>query len=510
MEEGPPFLAGRRDTLLPWLVLGAIAGWATAHVERVYIGATGAAFDLTAADRVLIAGRVILFYLGKVFWPAGLAFIYPHWSVDTRDPVQLFYPAVVAALLAVLFLVRRRGRAPLATALLFVGTLFPALGFVNVYPFTYSYVADHFQYIAAAIAIAGAIGGLASLAAAWTETGMRRATAVAGAGLVFALAALSRIQCHQYQDAETLWRTTIAKDPDCGMARGNLAGILLRTGRIGEAVDQYRAALDIPQYGASAEAHYNLGCALIEEPGHSSEAKAQFEEALRLRPAYAQAHFNLGLLLAGEPGHLPQAVTEYEEAVRLKPDAANAQCSLAGALQALPGRLDEAIAHYREALRLKPDFFQARYGLGFALSQSPGGRDEAIAQYREALRLKPSSAEAHFDLANILKDVPGRLDESIGLYEQALRLKPVDAKAEASLGNALYSAGRLDEAVAHLRQATKIEPGNARMHLNLAVVLLNIPGQTADGMAEVRETLRLDPGNELARQIADRARAIGQ
>ena len=28
------------------------------------------------------------------------------------------------------------------------GTLFPALGFVNVFPFRYSFVADHFQYLA--------------------------------------------------------------------------------------------------------------------------------------------------------------------------------------------------------------------------------------------------------------------------------------------------------------------------------------------------------------------------
>ena len=36
----------------------------------------------------------------------------------------------------------------LAGVLFFAGTLFPALGFVDVYPFLYSFVADHFQYLA--------------------------------------------------------------------------------------------------------------------------------------------------------------------------------------------------------------------------------------------------------------------------------------------------------------------------------------------------------------------------
>jgi tetratricopeptide (TPR) repeat protein len=494
----------------PWLILGCVAGWVTAHVERIYIGATGTAFDLTFTDRVLIAGRAVLFYLGKVFWPAGLAFIYPHWSVDARNFAQDLCPAVVLGILAVLFILRRRWRAPLAIALLYVGTLFPALGFVNVYPFTYSYVADHFQYLAVAIAVAGAVGGLARLEATWTGQGILRVATIAGAGLAFACAMLTRMECRQYHDAETLWRTTIARNPDCGMARGNLAGLLLRRGRVGEAVDQYRAALEIPQYGSSAEAHYNLGCALIEEPGHAEEAKAQFEEALRIRPAYAQAHANLGLVLEAEPAHLAQAVDEFQKALRLRPDDADTQCSLAGLLQALPGRLDDAIAHYREALRIRPDFFQARYGLGFALARSPGGRDEAIAQYREAVRLKPSSPEAHFDLANILRDMPGLLNESIAQYEEAVRLKPTDAREEASLGNALFSAGRREEAVDHLRRATQIDPGNARMHLNFGVLLLNIPGRSAEGMAEIRETLRLDPGNDLARQIVNRGQALGQ
>jgi hypothetical protein len=46
------------------------------------------------------------------------------------------------------FALRKQSRGPLAAALLFLGILFPALGFFNVYPFVFSYVADHFAYLA--------------------------------------------------------------------------------------------------------------------------------------------------------------------------------------------------------------------------------------------------------------------------------------------------------------------------------------------------------------------------
>ena len=133
---------------LPFFALGASAGLFTAWVERTYIGAQGAEFHLSPIERVLIAGRAMWFYLGTLFWPGGLNFEYPRWSIDPSAACQYVYPVGALALLAVCWLLRQRSRAPLAAVLLFAGILFPALGFLNVYPFEYSFVADHFQYLA--------------------------------------------------------------------------------------------------------------------------------------------------------------------------------------------------------------------------------------------------------------------------------------------------------------------------------------------------------------------------
>jgi hypothetical protein len=136
----------RRDVvpLLPWFVLGAGGGLFTAHFEKVLIGAQGAEFNLGALDRVVLAGRVFWFYLGKLAWPAELIFVYPRWNVDASVWWQWVFTLAGLALLGVLIWWQRRARGPLAAALLFGGSLFPVLGFVNVYPFIFSYVADHF------------------------------------------------------------------------------------------------------------------------------------------------------------------------------------------------------------------------------------------------------------------------------------------------------------------------------------------------------------------------------
>ncbi len=143
-------LEWKRDVLplLPWFALGICAGLFTSRVERTFGGASGTDFLLTPAQRLLIAGRAICFYAGKLFWPANLTFFYPQWKIDAAVWWQWLFPAGVLALGLGLVLASRRYRGPLAGFLIFAGTLFPVLGFLNVYPFRYSYVADHFQYLA--------------------------------------------------------------------------------------------------------------------------------------------------------------------------------------------------------------------------------------------------------------------------------------------------------------------------------------------------------------------------
>ncbi|HTT57026.1 MAG TPA: hypothetical protein VMF63_07955, partial [Opitutaceae bacterium] len=222
-------LEWRRDVapLVPWFAAGLAMGLLTSWVERRLIGAEGVEFNLTGLERGLLAGRVVWFYLGKLVWPSDLVFIYPRWNVSAAAAWQYLAPAGVAAMLGALWSVRGRARGPLAAALFFGGTLFPALGFFNVYPFVYSYVADHFQYLASLgiiVLAAGAWGRAWSAPTA--RPGFRRGLlALAAAGLIATLGVLTWRQSRIYRDLPTLYRATVERNPDCWMAAFNLGNL---------------------------------------------------------------------------------------------------------------------------------------------------------------------------------------------------------------------------------------------------------------------------------------------
>ncbi len=343
-------LPWRRDVLplLPFLVLGAAAGVVTAVFERKLIGAEGAEFDLPVLDRCLIAGRAICFYLGKLLWPADLIFIYPRWHIDPSDWRQYLYPAAAIGLLAAAWAawaVRRR-RGPLAALLYFVGTLFPVLGFCNVYPFVYSFVANHFQYLASLGVITLVSAGITvlwqrlacfsphSVPLLGTSSAGRKSAgqhgfceavahggekyglvSAAGIGLCLTLltvlGTLTWRQSSMYADVKTLYETTIDRNPDCWMAE------------------------------------LNLGACLADEKKFT-EAIPHYQRALAIRPGYVKAIRSLGVAAAAL-GRTDEAIARYHEALKIKPDDADAHYNLANLLVRME-RLDDAIGHYQQAI----------------------------------------------------------------------------------------------------------------------------------------------------------------
>jgi len=423
--------------LLPFFVVGIAGGLTTAWFERTLIGAEGAAFAFTFVERTLIAGRVIWFYLATLLWPAHLVFIYPRWDVSQQVWWQYLYPLGALVLTAALWRLRTWSRAPLAAFLFFVGTLFPALGFLNVYPFRFSFVADHFQYLAGIGIIALGASGLALLADRW-QTDKR--AAVGGAVVVAALlSVLTWNQSHLYADAETLYRETIARNPSCWMAHNNLGELKLQStpDNLAEAMTHFADALRL--YPTYPEAHNNMGIGLL-RTGRIDEAIAQFAAAVRDKPTYLGAHANLALALA-QGGRLPEAAAEYVTTLRLRPDSATAHTNL-GVVLAQMGRLQDSLPHLREAVRLQPNDASGYYALGSVL-QGLDQTDAAIAQYREALAHGPGAeaANIHNDLGLALGKL-GRMDDAAAEFREALRLKPDFGDARGNLAKAIAGHGQ--------------------------------------------------------------------
>jgi len=494
-------LSIRRDVLplSPFLAVGAGAAVVTAWVERTFIGASGGSFELSWMERGLVAGRAFWFYLSKLLWPSGLVFVYPRWEVSEGALSQYLFPIGAAALLATLWLIRKRARAPLAAALFYGGTLLPALGFVSVFPFRYSFVADHFQYLASTGVIALICGSLGSFAG--RLPGHRHVLAGAvSLALCMPLAGLTWRQSSLYVDAETLFRHTIERNPSAWMAHNNLGFLKLDV-----APDEARAHIEealrlFPDY---PEAHNNLGC-LLQRAGQVEEAIRHHREAVRLMPDFPLGHHNLGAALE-RAGRVAEAIGHYREAIRLHPDFVLAHVNLGSALLKA-GSDAEALSVLQEAVRLAPAEAESRLKLAQALSRR-GRTEEAVTEYREAVRLQPASGDARFGLGIALERA-GKLEEALLECAEAARLSPGSALAWRELGNMSYRAGRFEQAVAAYREAVNLQPASAEGHNNLGAALERL-GLLDDAEREYREAVRLEPasagpGVNLARVLARR------
>lgn len=439
----------RREALplAPWFALALGAGLLTAWVERTLIGAQGSSFSLDVVQRVLLAGRVIWFYLAKVLWPANLMFVYPRWQIDASQVWQLLFPLAAVAAAAALYLTRRRGL--LAGFLFFVGSLFPALGFVNVYPFVFSFVADHFQYLPSLGVIVPAAVGLTVAIRRWGSRAQVFALA-----LIVGLGALTWRQSATYRNAITLFETTLEKNPSSWMAHNNLAEALAHAGRPADAVPHLEAALKIKPDLPEAENNWGDDLRLL---GHANEAIPHLEHALALQPKFAEAHNNLGaaLMEAGRPA--------------------------------------EGIAHFEASIRLRPDYALAHFNLGLALA-SNGRPADAIAHFAEAVRIEPTYAEAEVDWGVALT-LTNRFAEAVPHFERALQLEPGNARAHNNYGRALATANRYDEAITHYKKALELDSTNPEPHYNLALALHQL-GRNSEAQQEYEEARRLGGGGQ--------------
>ena len=378
-----PITMRRVIQILPFVVLGIGMGLLAVWWERYHQGTNRGLFTfLSPIERILVASRAVWFYLSKIFWPSNLTFIYPRWNIspaDLRNYIWLL--AGIAACVAIYFLRRYFGRSIEVAAAFFLATLSPVLGFIMLFTFRYTFVADHYQYLACIGPIALASAGIVILSDKFTQY---PAVIVSAAFLIVAsLGALTWRQAATYTDIETLWRTTLARNPECWMAHTNLGLVLLQKGKIDDGIAHYRSALQMQPNSWDAE--YNLGTALVR--------KGQVDEAIR----------------------------HCERAVGMRPTDPDAQVSLGDALLR-KGRIDDAIDHYQKAMMARPDHFLSRYGLCQALLEK-GELDSAIQVCRSALVLWPSDADCHTTLAIALEE-NGNPAEATQHYQKALELAP--------------------------------------------------------------------------------------
>jgi len=450
--------------LTPFFAIGLALASLTVWMEKHRVLAIGEAWELTSVERVLLAGRALWFYASKLAWPHPLIFFYPRWTVDDSQWWQYLYPLAALGLLVALWALRRRiGRGALAGTLIFAGVLVPALGFFNVYPFRFSFVADHFQYHASIglIAIAAAAVALGSLRLnqAWTMP-------LAAVLILVPLTITARQRTPVYRGLESLYEDTIAQNPACWIAHHNLGAYLKNAGRYREAIEHYR-------------------------------------QAVQLDPKQHRLRISLAVVLL-MTNELDEAAVQLNEALTDNPNAADQSDAwlYLGNVRAAQKRFPEAFEAYAKSLAAQPDNHLARYFQAVALGAS-GQPEAAIDMLRDLLQLTPNFPEGHHKMGQILVSM-GRFRDAIPPLERAVQLAPGRERQRFDLANALFQAERFDQAEQQVRAVLQLNGQYAEAH-NMLGALLGRRNDFSAAIDHFSSAVRINPNYAEARDNLNRA-----
>ncbi|MCR9244884.1 MAG: tetratricopeptide repeat protein [bacterium] len=302
--------------LAPFATLTVLAASSTIVMERGE-GAIGYDWSLTLGERCALLGQNCAFYAGKLAWPQPLAFVYAKWDLGTGTVLGWLPTCVtIAALAAAVWCVRsrthsRRTLGVSLTFLTFFAGLLPVSGLVDFYYLRYAFAADHFQYLPSLGPIALVCCGSATLLGP-----ARRRFAIASLTLLGSvLAFLTFERTPIYRDLETLWRATIATEPDAWLAHTNLGNLLATPTEPDAGIEHHERAIKI--YDHAFESNNALGNHHVRH-GRFAEARACFDRAVQARPDDALTFNNLGTM-AGIQGDFRSARDWLERGHALAP-----------------------------------------------------------------------------------------------------------------------------------------------------------------------------------------------
>jgi hypothetical protein len=346
------------------LIMGLVTVWFQAH--RAIEGAEvpiGSLFD-----RFCSSGKAICFYAFKVVAPVHLGVIYPAWTHSPLPGLDALAALSVIGSFAVAWRFRTAwwGRGFLFGFGAFVLLLLPILGLAKMYFFVFAPVADHLEYVALPAGIALVVSGFDRIIS--DGMGAFRKPGPWGLALVaVAFGWLSWTQCAFYMNQKSLWNYALLQNPRSFRAQLGCALVLLDEGRVAEAAEHARLAVQENPRFLKARLNYAL---ILDQARQYDQAISEFTEALKIDPNLPDAHVALGNVFF-ETGRFDRARIEYDEAVRLDPRSAEAHNNLGAALLK-DGLIPEARIQFEAALKLNPEHAQARRNLNKILLDGAG------------------------------------------------------------------------------------------------------------------------------------------
>ena len=299
--------------LIPWFALSiACAAIArTAQPPITGVSDLGYSAYTTTAERPLIVGHTLAFYIGHVLWPAKLCGDYghfpPHLLVTDWAKWAWIVPFAVIVAAATSW---RRSRLPLAAVAIFVLAPFHVLGWVPFDNQFFSTTADHYLYVAM-------LG--VGLLAGWIATSIPlRAAMIATAVVAVALGVRSFVYAGAWRDSQTLYEHTVRVNPGSWLNQSLLGKLAADRQDWPAAVEHYRLAIAAqPRYNA---VYSPLGTALM-QLGDPVGAEPMLRRTVELVPDDVRPRLQLAYCLIAL-GRRDQAIAQLQVAHRLQPNSA--------------------------------------------------------------------------------------------------------------------------------------------------------------------------------------------
>ena len=430
---------------LPLLALSAGAS-VVAIVTQHVSGAMTKVSELPIADRISNAVVTYVAYLDKLAFPRNLAVIYPQ-PASRQTIIVVACVAILACMTIAVVWLRKTMPWLLTGWLLYLGTLVPVIGLIQVGGQS---MADRYLYVPSIgifIMVAWSIPALQTVPA-------RRLVAAAACAIIVAFTVSSHAQASYWRNSYALFTRTLAVTRENAMAHVQLGEAFEDDGNNQRAFDEYARAVALrPNHGGVRE---RVASVLL-KLNRTAEAMEHLAIALELNPTEYVTH-NLGMYLMSQ-NRLDEAERVLRENVRLDDDNSSGARENYAALLVQLGRFDDARAQFEDALRLSPDSAKALNGLGVVFISKQQFADAATI-LRRALELDPSNLESRGNFGWVLLQL-GSNDEAITHLATVKVSHPERYGVRLNLAKALTAAGRVDYARAELQSILAASPGYA-------------------------------------------------
>ncbi len=407
-----------RDVILlvPWLVLGVASALMTIYIEHGQAGAHGRVFQFTVAQHLIIAGKDLWFYPFKLFWPWPMMEVYPRWHINDLAAWQWIFPISAFAVPVVLLALSKKiGRGPFVAVAVYGLLIAPLLGFLAFYTEIYTFVADHYQYLACIGIIALVAESVTRmLNHATTPTKLAAESAISTSTLptavaerlmvrrhfmvvsivilvLFALGSMTWAQCEIYTPPLEVWVHNLQCDPTNWLAMERIGAHEFDKGEIPAALRLFLRANQL-SHGEDAVVNVDVADSL-RALGHYRKAIPYYQRSLAIIPLQPPTISHL-VQSYERVGNWRQAAIDVVRGIKLYPHSSALQEQLASML-VKAGRPQLAIPHYLIAIRYEPENTKALFGLAQALNVL-GHWKQAIPYYQRALKASPGFGLGHF------------------------------------------------------------------------------------------------------------------